>query len=92
MDDAEKEWVQNIAEMLSDLQAARIAQSTLLEALIISHPNPTGLREVWDRLAAPRIAAAAQSQALSDHARRVDADLLHYLHNWTAKLDRYHPR
>ncbi len=92
MDDAEKQWVQDVSETLSDLQAARIAQATMLEAMIISHPNPKKLREAWERLAAPRIAAASESKAISDHALRTNEDLLYYFQNWTGKLDTYHPR
>ncbi|WP_443096797.1 hypothetical protein ACTT2I_05215 [Stenotrophomonas sp. PUT21] len=92
MEEAEKRWVEGVQETLSDLQAARIAQATLIEAMVISHPNPRGLREAWDRLAAARIADTAGKKAYSDHAKRTNEDLLYYFQNWTQKLEGYHPR
>lgn len=47
MEQKQHEWMQAVTEALSDLLAARVAQATLLEAMLVSHPDPVMLRKAW---------------------------------------------
>lgn len=90
MSDAEQEWVKWVTESINDLMGARVAQSTMLEAMLIAHPNPDALRQAWLELSSPRLASGAASKASG--ARRADDDLLYHLKRWGERLDQYHPR
>lgn len=62
MEQKQHEWMQAVTEALSDLLAARVAQATLLEAMMVSHPDPVMLRKAWDELSSQRIAYVAQKK------------------------------
>lgn len=62
MEQKQQEWMQAVTEALSDLLAARVAQATLLEAMMVSHPDPVMLRKAWDELSSQRIAYVAQKR------------------------------
>ncbi|MCC5066517.1 hypothetical protein QYY77_03045 [Xanthomonas campestris pv. campestris] len=92
MDKQNEEWMRAVTEALSDLQAARVAQATLLEAMLVSHPDPVQLRKVWDELSSMRIAFVAQSKAAADVPRPMDAYTLEQFQAWEDKMRRYFPR
>lgn len=92
MEHKQHEWMQAVTEALSDLLAARVAQATLLEAMLVSHPDPAMLRQVWDELASQRIAYVAHQKALADAPRPMDACTLEQFQAWEEKLNRYFPR
>ncbi len=88
-DNMETAWIEWVSNSIHDMQAARVAQSTMIEAMLMAHPDPEGLREAWHRLSSGRMAAGALDH--STKGRQVDADLLHHLKAWSDRLDRYHP-
>ncbi|MEA0759458.1 hypothetical protein JH271_06740 [Xanthomonas campestris pv. campestris] len=92
MEQKQHEWMQAVTEALSDLLAARVAQATLLEAMLVSHPDPGMLRKAWDELSSQRIAYVAQKKALADDPRSMDAYTLEQFQAWEEKLNRYFPR
>ncbi|MEA9612294.1 hypothetical protein [Xanthomonas campestris] len=92
MEQKQHEWMQAVTEALSDLLAARVAQATLLEAMLVSHPDPGMLRKAWDELSSQRIAYVAQKKALADDPRPMDAYTLEQFQAWEEKLNRYFPR
>ncbi|EKQ58733.1 hypothetical protein MOU_20985 [Xanthomonas citri pv. malvacearum str. GSPB1386] len=92
MEQKQHEWMQAVTEALSDLLAARVAQATLLEAMLVSHPDPVMLRKAWDELSSQRIAYVAQKKALADDPRPMDAQTLEQFRAWEEKLNRYFPR
>ncbi|AXM40447.1 hypothetical protein [Xanthomonas oryzae] len=91
MEQKQHEWMQAVTEALSDLLAARVAQATLLEAMLVSHPDPVMLRKAWDELSSQRIAYVAQNKALADDPRPMDAQTLEQFRAWDEKLHRYFP-
>ncbi|MFA0922664.1 hypothetical protein [Xanthomonas fragariae] len=92
MENRNQEWMQAVTEALSDLLAARVAQATLLEAMLVSHPDPAALRIAWDELSSQRIAYVAHKKALADDPRPMDTYTLEQFHAWEEKLSRYFPR
>ncbi len=92
MEQKQHEWMQAVTEALSDLLAARVAQATLLEAMMVSHPDPVMLRKAWDELASQRIAYVAQKKAVAADPRPMDAYTLEQFQAWEEKLSRYFPR
>ncbi|WP_349657288.1 hypothetical protein [Xanthomonas sp. 10-10] len=86
------DWMQAVTEALSDLLAARVAQATLLEAMLVSHPDPVTLRKAWDELSSKRITYVAQNKALADDPRPMDAYTLEQFQAWEEKFNRYFPR
>lgn len=81
-----------VTDALSDLLAARVAQATLLEAMLVSHPDPVTLRKAWDELSSQRIAYVAQQKAVADDPRPMDGYTLAQFQAWDEKLNRYFPR
>lgn len=92
MDNRQQEWMQAVTEALSDLLAARIAHATVLEAMLVSHPDPVALRKVWDELSSQRIAYAAQNKATAQVERPMDDYTLAQFQAWEEKFRRYFPR
>lgn len=92
MEQKQQEWMQAVTEALSDLLAARVAQATLLEAMMVSHPDPVMLRKAWDELSSQRIAYVAQKKAVAADPRPMDAYTLEQFQAWEEKLSRYFPR
>lgn len=88
----EQNHAQQLLDAIADLQAARIAQGTMIEAMLISHPSPSSLRKAWDALLAPRMAHASLGGLAQRQKRPVDAYVVQSLQDWTAKLDRSFPR
>ncbi|KHL55162.1 hypothetical protein [Xanthomonas cannabis] len=92
MDNRHQEWMQAVTDALSDLLAARVAQATLLEAMLVSHPDPVALRNAWDELSSQRIAVVAQSKAAAAVERPMDGYTLDQFQAWEEKFRRYFPR
>ncbi|MCC8537473.1 hypothetical protein ACI6Q5_03840 [Xanthomonas codiaei] len=86
------EWMQAVTDALSDLLAARVAQATLLEAMLVSHPDPAALRKAWDELSSQRIAYVAQNKAAAQVERPMDGYTLEQFQAWEEKFRRYFPR
>jgi len=89
MDNDLKAAVWQLMDAIAELQASSIRQGTMLEAILMSHPNPDVLRDCWDQLACPRIAQAELDAAMRGQA--VDHATAYHLAKWTEKLDRHHP-
>ncbi|MCS3746052.1 hypothetical protein [Xanthomonas sp. 3793] len=92
MDNRNQEWMQAVTDALSDLLAARVAQATLLEAMLVSHPDPVALRKAWDELSSQRIAIVAQNKAVASVERPMDEYTLEQFQAWEEKFRRYFPR
>ncbi|MCC4602294.1 hypothetical protein HG421_04920 [Xanthomonas campestris pv. badrii] len=92
MDTQNHEWMQAVTDALSDLLAARVAQATLLEAMLVSHPDPAALRKAWDELSSQRIAVVAQNKATAQVERPMDGYTLEQFQAWEEKFRRYFPR
>lgn len=74
---------------VGELQAHAQGNSTMIEALVMSHPDPKALRQAWYAISAPRIAETATDAATRDH--EVDARFAWHYRKWSEKLDRHHP-
>jgi hypothetical protein len=61
----------------------------MIEAILMSHPDPDMLRDCWDQLACPRIAQAELDAAMRNQG--VDRATVYHLVKWTEKLDRHQP-
>ncbi len=81
MEDAIKLMLDAIAE----LQGQALAQSTVMEAVLMSHPDPAKLREAWHRISAPRIADNVMS--LAGKGRAADEATQYHLLKWQEKVD-----
>lgn len=81
--------MQALTDAVAELQAQAHGNSTMLEALVMAHPDPEKLRECWHRISAPRIADAAV--ASQTKGRTVDDAVGWYLLKWQEKLERHHP-
>jgi hypothetical protein len=64
MDNDLKAAVWQLVEAVAELQDNSIAIEIMLEAILMSHPNPDVLRDCWDQLACPRIAQAELNAAM----------------------------
>lgn len=81
--------LQSLIDAVAELQAQALGNGTMIEALLMSHPDPGRLRDCWQRLSAARIAAT--STEVVARGRTVDHASVWHLNNWTEKLDRHHP-
>lgn len=84
-----EEVFKGMADAIGELQAQGIANSTMLEALVMSHPDPAALRRAWHQISSPRIADNATDAATK--AREVDGRLAWHFEKWNRKLDTHHP-
>lgn len=73
---------------IRDLQAAQIAQSRVIRAIIASHPAPDALREAWHRYASPAIAEASTAQIADPERHAVHSALAQAMSDWDARLER----
>ena len=79
-------------------QASLMAQATMIEALVMSHPDPAKLRDAWDRLVAPRMTDTLQDVVSRPAERAADRYLIERFQSWTEKLGKHsgnpgpHPR
>jgi hypothetical protein len=89
MDNDLKAAVWQLMEAVAELQGSSTAIETMLEAILMSHPDPDVLRDSWDQLACPRIAQAELDAAMRNQA--VDRATAYHLAKRTEKLDRHHP-
>lgn len=80
-----------VADALTDLQAARVAQGAMLEAMLVSHPHPESLIRCWDRLSSALAATVAHNKALSPMSKPMDIYTLEQLAAWTDRLERCFP-
>ncbi|MEB1611094.1 hypothetical protein VDQ74_14535 [Xanthomonas campestris pv. campestris] len=92
MEQLNKQWMAAVADALSDLQAARVAQGALLEAMLVSHPAPATLTRCWDRLSSSLVAAVAQSKAFSTTAKPIEVYTLEQLAAWNDRIERCFPQ
>ncbi|PPT30508.1 hypothetical protein XarbCFBP7610_00575 [Xanthomonas arboricola] len=91
MDRFKEQWMAAVADALSDLQAARVAQGAVLEAMLASHPDPELLTQCWDRLSSSLTATAAQRKAAGS-AKAVEAQTLEQLAAWNKRIELRFPR
>ncbi|GAB3388252.1 hypothetical protein [Lysobacter fragariae] len=70
-----------------ELQGAHIADTTLLQAMVMTHPDPYALLRAWNALSAPRVASVAQRKALSEFHEKTAESALHHFQQWTARLE-----
>ncbi|PPU38841.1 hypothetical protein [Xanthomonas arboricola] len=92
MEQLRAQWMVAVADALSDLQAARVAQDAVLEALLASHPAPAILMRCWDRLSSSLVATVAQSKALSTTAKPIEVYTLEQLAAWGTRIERCFPQ
>ncbi|KQQ80087.1 hypothetical protein ASF73_02680 [Xanthomonas sp. Leaf131] len=86
-----EQWMTAVTDALSELQASRVAQGAMLEAMLASHPEPALLRLCWDRLAASLIATVAQRKASSTVEKPIESYTLEQLAFWNERLARCLP-
>lgn len=84
-----EEALKNLVSAIAELQGQAHGNSTMLEAMLMAHPDPERLRDCWHRLSAPRIAAAETE--VQTKGRPTDEAHRYYLQAWQEKLDRHHP-
>lgn len=84
-----EDQLKKLVEAIAELQGQAHGNSTMLEAMLMAHPDPAALREQWNRISAPRIADAATREQTK--VRAADEASSYYLAQWQKKLDRYHP-
>ena len=85
----EEEFAEMLRDTIAELQGQALAQTTMLEAMVMAHPNPAALRDCWDRLSTPRIADVSTLAATKNRA--ADQACVYHLTAWTKRLDRHHP-
>lgn len=88
MDDLENA-LKMLVDAVAEQQGLAHGNSTMLEALVMAHPDPEKLRDCWYRISAPRIASAATS--VQTTGRAADEAYRWHLLKWQEKLDRHHP-
>lgn len=88
MEQLNEQWMTAVVDALSDLQAARVAQGAVLEALVASHPSPVLLMRCWDRLSSSLVATVSQHKASSTMAKPIEAYTLEQLAAWTDRMER----
>ena len=81
--------LQALADAVAELQAQALGNSTMIEAMLMAHPDPKKLREQWFAISAPRIASTSMDVVTKDRA--ADHASAWHLKKWTEKLDRHHP-
>lgn len=78
-----------LGQIIGALQAAQIAQATMLQAMISSHPNPSALRQRWAELVPPRAAEAVQEKASGAPGHFTNHFLLEAFQDWTGYLEKF---
>jgi len=81
-----REHLQTLYDLVAELQGQTIANSTMIEALLMSHPDSAALRDCWTRLSSPRLADAALDGATKNRA--ADRAEIFHLAMWREKLER----
>ncbi|HZF98813.1 MAG TPA: hypothetical protein VEY92_11355 [Pseudoxanthomonas sp.] len=89
MDKDLKAAIQPLMDAVAELQGRSMAIEIMVEAILMSHPDPDVLRDCWDQLACPRIAQAELDAAM--RSQTVDHATACHLAKWTEKLDRHQP-
>ncbi|PPT73235.1 hypothetical protein XarbCFBP8150_00520 [Xanthomonas arboricola] len=92
MEQLNEQWMAAVADALSDLQGARVAQGAVLEAMIASHPDPVLLTRCWDRLSSSLVATVSQRKAVSAKAKPIDVYTLEQLAAWNDRIERCFPQ
>ena len=92
MEQLSEQWMAAVADALSDLQVARVAQGAVLEAMLASHPDPALLTRCWDRLSSSLVATVAQSKASSATAKPIELYTLEQLAAWNERIERCFPQ
>lgn len=80
-----------LAEVIAGLQAAQIAQSTLLQAIIHTHPDHRALVQRWNELSSVRAADALRSKASGAPGHITNHFLLEEFADWTRRLEEHAP-
>jgi hypothetical protein len=83
-----KKSLNQLLDSISFFQAKSLADSAMIEALIISHPDPLALREAWNRVSSVQLADAFQKD-VSTGGHQVEKDIVELIGLWTEKLERY---
>ena len=87
---AEKSPLQQMADVVAETQGQLLADQVMIDALVMSHPDPDRLRECWNLLSARR--AGTNQLNIATKSRAADHALAFYLQDWSDRLDRYHPK
>lgn len=74
-----------LIEAIAELQAQALTQSTLLQAMLMAHPDPAKMKDCWDRLSAARIAEGATKKASLN--RPVDEAVQYHFSAWQRRVD-----
>ncbi len=85
----EEDPILRMIEAIGELQAQALANSSMLEAMLMAHPDPRKLRDCWNRLSAGRIADTELNAAMKNRA--VDQAASYHYQKWLKKLDQHHP-
>lgn len=84
-----EEAFQRLVDAVAELQAQALGNSSMIEAIVMAHPDPAKLRECWHQISAPRIADAATK--LQTSGRTADEATVWHLTKWEEKLALHHP-
>lgn len=79
--------VSSLAEAFADTQARCLCHSVLLEAIVMSHPDPGALLDAWNRASAPVIASVSTDLAAGTQRQGYQL-LLDAIQHWSQKLKR----
>jgi len=82
----EKSALQSLADAVAELQGSAAACAAMVEAILMSHPDPKALLDAWRRVSAPRISVSSVNAATKNRA--TDEAHLHYYGAWSEKLER----
>lgn len=83
----EIEAFKGIVGAIRNLQAAQIAQTRVLRALIASHPDPDAMREAWRRYSSGSIADASLAKTTDPERLAVHEAMAEALQAWDARLE-----
>ncbi|WP_172107380.1 hypothetical protein [Xanthomonas axonopodis] len=81
-----KNWMDAVTVALTELQAARVSHTAVIEALVSSHPQPAKLGTAWVEVSSGRIAHIAQHKATSTGSDALDAMTMTQLKRWGERL------
>lgn len=87
----ENEWgddpFQSMVDAVALIQGSQMADSALLFAMLISHPDPHALLDAWRRVTAPKLARQSTKQAIGGQMTTADRDYAQALQRWTARIE-----
>lgn len=80
-----QDTLNSLLAAIADLQGITEANAVMIEAMVMTHPDPAALRDAWNRASCGHIALAAT--AVATRSRQRDEAAAHYLAAWQRKLD-----